>query len=215
MKALVYCRVSTTKENQQTSLIRQEEELSRLAESFGFEVYEVIAEEASGYEPGREGVLTLIEAAGHEETKAVFVQDETRIGRGNARIAVLHELNKCGVELYTMQDQGPMQFSEGDHMVLQILSVVEEYQRTIHNKKIQRGMKKAVKEGYEPIRNFHNQGGGRSQKEMPLQEIIDLRHRGLTFAEVAATLRGFGYDVSKATVHRRYVQYMKEKNESN
>ncbi|MEH7664509.1 recombinase family protein, partial [Bacillus velezensis] len=27
------------------------------------------------------------------------------------------------------------------------------------------------------------------------------------FAEIAATLRGFGYDVSKATVHRRFQEY--------
>ncbi|MCY7891410.1 recombinase family protein, partial [Bacillus spizizenii] len=26
--------------------------------------------------------------------------------------------------------------------------------------------------------------------------------------EIAATLRGFGYDVSKATVHRRYQEYI-------
>jgi hypothetical protein len=35
-----------------------------------------------------------------------------------------------------------------------------------------------------------------------------LRHNGLTFAEIAATLSGFGYPVSKATVHRRYREYV-------
>jgi hypothetical protein len=32
----------------------------------------------------------------------------------------------------------------------------------------------------------------------------------LTFSEIAATLRGFGYNVSKATVHRRYQEYIEK-----
>lgn len=45
---------------------------------------------------------------------------------------------------------------------------------------------------------------------MPIDEIVRLRKNNLTFAEIAATLRGFGYDVSKATVHRRYQEYVKQ-----
>lgn len=45
---------------------------------------------------------------------------------------------------------------------------------------------------------------------MPVEEIIRLRDNGLTFQEIAATMRGFGYQVSKATVHRRYREYMEE-----
>lgn len=35
-------------------------------------------------------------------------------------------------------------------MVLEIVSIVEEYQRKIHNMKIRRGMKRAVKNGFKP-----------------------------------------------------------------
>ena len=97
-------------------------------------------------------------------------------------------------------------------MVIQIVSIVEEYQRKLHNLKIKRGMLRAVEKGYQPQKNLSNKGnlGGRERKEFPIQEIVRLRTNGLTFAEIAATLRGFGYNISKATVNRRYLEYIQE-----
>lgn len=51
--AIIYCRVSTDKEEQTTSLERQEEELLQLASKMGFEVKEIISERASGYDLDR------------------------------------------------------------------------------------------------------------------------------------------------------------------
>ncbi|KYC87298.1 hypothetical protein B4096_3210 [Heyndrickxia coagulans] len=97
-------------------------------------------------------------------------------------------------------------------MVLKIVSMVEEYQRKLHNLKIKRGMERAVKNGYRPEKNLKGKRNpdGRERKEVPVEEIIRLRDNGLTFQEIAATMRGFGYQVSKATVHRRYREYMEE-----
>ena len=41
MKSAIYCRVSTEKESQETSLIRQEEELIRICKTNGYEVEKV------------------------------------------------------------------------------------------------------------------------------------------------------------------------------
>ncbi|MBT2642425.1 recombinase family protein [Bacillus sp. ISL-41] len=210
MKAIIYCRVSTTKETQETSLARQEEELLRLAGNYGFEVASIIKEQASGYDLEREGILELLELIKDKKIGALLIQDETRLGRGNAKVAILHCILKENVKLYSVSHSGELQLSESDSMVLQIVSMVEEYQRKIHNIKIKRGMKRAVEHGYKPQRNLKNQGenSGRERKEMPVEEIVRLRNNGLTFAEIAATLRGFGYDVSKATVNRRYLEYI-------
>ncbi|ANB61555.1 YneB family resolvase-like protein [Anoxybacteroides amylolyticum] len=212
MNAIIYCRVSTTKEEQETSLERQREELEHLAQQYGFCVVKTIMEQASGYDIEREGVLELLDALKEEKIDAVLIQDETRLGRGNARIALLHCIQKEGAKVYTVSHNGEMQLSEADSMVLNILSIVEEYQRKIHNLKIKRGMQKAVERGYRPERNLKNVGehAGRERIELPVEEIVRLRHNGLTFAEIAATLRGFGYDVSKATVHRRYQEYVRQ-----
>lgn len=61
MKALIYARVSTNKEQQQTSLKRQEEELSEIAAANGMEVVKVISEKASGYEMDRDGVFEMLD----------------------------------------------------------------------------------------------------------------------------------------------------------
>ncbi|WNS82423.1 recombinase family protein [Domibacillus sp. DTU_2020_1001157_1_SI_ALB_TIR_016] len=208
-KAAIYCRVSTEKEAQETSLERQEEELLTLAHEKGFEAVSVIRDRASGYELNRPGMLDLLDLVKQEEIDAVLIQDETRIGRGNAKIALIHCLWKEGVSVLSIADDGELQLSESDSMVLQIVSMVEEYQRKIHNLKIKRGMKRAVQKGYRPEKNLKNRGNemGRVRKEVPLSEIVRLRENGLTYEEIAATLRGFGYEISRATVHRRYMEH--------
>jgi DNA invertase Pin-like site-specific DNA recombinase len=210
MKAIIYCRVSTTKETQESSLARQEEELSALAALKGFEIEKIIKEQASGYDLEREGILDLLSTIKEKDIKAVLIQDETRLGRGNAKIALLHCIVKEDVKLYSISHHGELQLSESDSMVLQIVSMVEEYQRKIHNIKIKRGMHRAIEQGYRPEKNLKNHGdhSGRERKEAPIMEIVRLRGNSLTFAEIAATLRGFGYQVSKATVHRRYQEYI-------
>ncbi|CAF1746573.1 Resolvase homolog YneB [Bacillus subtilis] len=210
MKALIYARVSTNKEQQETSLKRQEEELTAIAAENGMEVVKVISEKASGYEMDRDGVFELLDEIKNAGIDVILVQDETRLGRGNAKIALLHCIYREGVKVYTTAHRGELELSEADSMVLEIVSIVEEYQRKIHNMKIRRGMKRAVKNGFKPHKNLKNQHGnsGKEKIEVPISEIVRLRANKLTFAEIAATLRGFGYDVSKATVHRRFQEYI-------
>ncbi|MBY8914261.1 recombinase family protein [Bacillus sp. YC2] len=216
MKALIYARVSTNKEQQQTSLKRQEEELSEIAAANGMEVVKVISEKASGYEMDRDGVFEMLDEIKKSDIDAILVQDETRLGRGNAKIALLHCIYRESVKIYTTAHKGELELSEADSMVLEIVSIVEEYQRKIHNMKIRRGMKRAVKNGYKPERNLKNrhENSGKDKIEVPISEIVRLRANKLTFAEIAATLRGFGYDVSKATVHRRFQEYTQDKEDS-
>ncbi|MCP8969098.1 YneB family resolvase-like protein [Ectobacillus ponti] len=212
MNAIIYTRVSTTKEAQETSLLRQKEELLALAEQHEFHVVKIIEEQASGYEIEREGILEVLDTIREEGGEVLLIQDETRLGRGNAKIALMHCLKKEGVLVYTHDHNGELQLSDADSMVLDIIGIVEEYQRKIHNLKIKRGMKRAVENGFRPELNLQNRqaSGGRDKKEVPIEEIVRLRRNELTFAEIAATLRGFGYDVSKATVHRRYTEHMKQ-----
>ncbi|QED47640.1 YneB family resolvase-like protein [Cytobacillus dafuensis] len=210
MKAIIYCRVSTTKESQETSLSRQEEELTELAKVNNFEIINVIREQASGYELERDGILELLSLIKQKEVQVVLIQDETRIGRGNAKIAILHCILKEEVLLYCISHNGELQLSESDSMVLNIVGIVEEYQRKLHNIKIKRGMKRAIENGYRPENNLSNMGvhSGRERIEVPIEEIVRLRKNELTFSEITATLRGFGYKISKATVHRRYQEYI-------
>ncbi|MFY0758765.1 recombinase family protein [Metabacillus dongyingensis] len=212
MNAIIYCRVSTVKEEQETSLLRQKEELINLSEQHRMNIVKVIEEQASGYDIERDGIFELFDCIKNQQVDAILIQDETRLGRGNARIALIHFLLKEGITLYSVTHNGRLLLSEADSMVLEIVSIVEEYQRKIHNLKIKRGMQRAVQNGFKPQNNLSNIHGspGKEKKELPVSEIVRLKQNKLTFAEIAATLRGFGHDVSKATVHRRYQEYMKQ-----
>ena len=214
MKAIIYSRVSTDKQIQETSLKRQQEELRKLAIRHHITIVRTIEEKASGYELERDGIFELLELFSDGKADCLLIQDETRLGRGNTKIALLHQLERMNISIYTVMHDGELELSESDSMVMQIVGIVEEYQRKIHNAKISRGIKKAMANGYTPGNNLSriNQSPGRERKKLPIEEILKLRDRNLTFDEIAHTLTGFGYEVSKATVHRRYQEYQKLEN---
>lgn len=209
MKAIIYCRVSTDKKTQETSLVRQKQELIKLAKSYDFSIVDCIEEQESGYEIDRDGIFQLLDYFSTNRADCLLIQDETRLGRGNTKIALFHQLQKLNVSIYTVMHAGELELSESDSMVLKIVSIVEEYQRKIHNTKIKRGMKKAIDEGYDPSKNLTNRNSapGRERKSFPIEEVVRLRSKNMTFEEIANTLNGLGYSVSKATVHRRYQEY--------
>lgn len=206
MNAVIYCRVSTDKKTQETSLARQKEELLRLADKYNFTVIDSIAEQVSGYDIERDGIFKMLDYFSEKKAQCLLIQDETRLGRGNTKVALFHQLHKLHIPIYTAIHEGELELTESDSMVLQIVGIVEEYQRKIHNMKIKRGMKKAVSEGYNPRRNLTNSNNapGRERISFPIEEVIRLRKNKLTFDEITKTLNGLGYNVSKATVHRRY-----------
>ncbi|WP_099158187.1 YneB family resolvase-like protein [Virgibacillus ndiopensis] len=210
MKAIIYCRVSTDKEAQETSLARQKQELTILAQQYNISIVDIIQEQASGYDVERKGIFRMLDYFSTKKADCLLIQDETRLGRGNTKIALFHQIQKLNISIYTAIHDGKLELSESDSMVLQIVSVVEEYQRRIHNAKIKRGMRRAVHDGYDPSKNLSNRdkAPGRERKIFPIDEVIQLRNKNLTFAEIANTLNGMGYSVSKATVHRRYQEYI-------
>ncbi|WP_100010878.1 YneB family resolvase-like protein [Lentibacillus sediminis] len=209
MKAIIYCRVSTDKREQETSLARQKQELKDLASRHGFDIIDCIEEKESGYEIDRNGIFSMLEYFSEGKADCLLIQDESRLGRGNTKIALFHQLFKMNIPVYTAVHDGKLELSDSDSMVIDIVGIVEEYQRKIHNAKIKRGMQKAVREGYNPARNLANQhkAPGRERIDFPIEEVVRLREKNLTFREIASILNNLGYSVSKATVHRRYLEY--------
>ena len=129
-------------------------------------------------------------------------------------MALIHQVEKMGAEIHTLSDKGAIALNDLEKMILEILSVVENYQQELRNQNISRAMKNKIAEGkFNPAENLRNiDQGGRKRKEVPLKEIIRLKKLDLTFKDIAATLRGLGYDISKSTVHRRYQEYKKNNN---
>lgn len=216
MKAIIYCRVSTDKHTQETSLVRQKEELVALAKKKNVQVVHIIMEKASGFQIDRDGIFEMLDWFHSKKADILLIQDDTRLGRGNAKLALIHQLNKLQVKVYSNNEQEELQLSDADSMVLQIVSIVEEYQRKIHNLKIKRGMKRAVENGYRPQENLsqNNQSPGKDRISFPIEEVVRLRKKKMTFEEISSTLKGMGYNVSKATVNRRYNEFAKLENQT-
>lgn len=209
-KCVIYCRVSTEKETQEQSIVRQQEELEKLAMELSYDCIGIYTDRQSGYDMDREGLLSMLDRIQNGSVDAVFIQDETRLGRGNARVAILHVIAKSETTVITNHSNGTIELNEMDSMLLEILAIVEEYQRKLHNAKIRRGMKRAVDKGYDPSKNLRNidRALGRERLELPIEEIVSLRNKGLTYEEIANVLNGLGHAVSKATVHRRYKEFI-------
>lgn len=209
MKAAIYARVSTDKPRQKTSLNRQKRELIEFARQNDIKIKKIIEEKKSGFQEERKGIIKILELLRDDHINTVMIQDSTRLGRGNSKMALIHQIQKLEGVVITLEDKGPIALNELEQMIIEILGVVEKYQQRLTNKKISRAMKKTIKEkNYNPEQNLKNiEQGGRKRKEIPLKEIIRLRKMKLTFSEIAATLRGLGYDISKSTVHRRYREY--------
>jgi DNA invertase Pin-like site-specific DNA recombinase len=214
VRAVIYARVSTDKEAQNTSLVRQIEEMKDYAQKEGIQLVGVISEKKSGFTEDRDGLIEILSMFKDKSIDAVIIQDGTRLGRGNAKMAIIHQIAKYGGKVICLDDCGEIVLNDMEKMVLEILASIEEYQRSVINQKISRGVRRAIdKQGYKPHKNLKNtQSGGRAKIDLPIDRIIELRNMGLNFADIAATLRGFGYSVSKATVHRRFVEYTEENN---
>ncbi|MEJ6950553.1 YneB family resolvase-like protein [Natronospora cellulosivora (SeqCode)] len=214
MKVAIYARVSTIKSEQESSLERQMIELKQYCKKCEYSVIDKIEEKHSGFDEDREGILSILELFKDNKIEALIIQDSTRLGRGNAKMAMIHQIQKLGGNIITLEDNGFIALNDLEKMILEILSIIEKYQQRLTNKKISRGMKKSIHEGkYDPIKNIKNRDqGGRNRKDIPIHEIVRLRNKGLTFRDISATLRGLGYKVSKATVHRRYKEYIESKN---
>ncbi|MFP4198222.1 MAG: recombinase family protein [Halanaerobium sp.] len=213
-KTIIYTRVSTQKESQNTSLKRQKEELLSYAVENELKVIRTVAEKESGFNESRAGMLEALDLIKRKKAEILLVQDSSRLGRGNAKMALIHQVEKMGAEIHTLADNGAIALNDLEKMILEILAVVENYQQELRNQNISRAMKNKIAEGeFNPAQNLKNiDQGGRDRKEVPIKEIVRLRKLELTFKDIAATLRGLGYDVSKSTVHRRYQEY-KKKNE--
>lgn len=212
MNVAIYARVSTDKQEQDTSIKRQINELTSYCREQNYNIVEIIKEKHSGFDEDREGILSILELLKEELIEAVVIRDSTRLGRGNAKIALIHQIQKLKGQIITLEDKGAIALSDMEKMILEILSVIEKYQQELTNRKISRAMKKAIEEKkFRPERNLKNRDlGGRKRKNIPIEEIVRLRKMGLTFHDISLTLKGLGYNVSKATVHRRYQEFFEE-----
>src|SRR5690625_4001914 len=190
MKAIIYCRVSTMKKEQETSLARQKSELNKLADRYHFTIIDSIEEQESGYEIDREGILKMLDYFSEGEANCLLIQDETRLGRGNTRIALFHQLHKLNVSIYTTIHSEELELSESDSMGLEVVRSGRGYQRKSHTDKSKRGRNRAIEGGYDPRKNVRhrNHAAGRERQIFPIEVVVRLRQSQLIIGEITSVL---------------------------
>ncbi|EGK13793.1 resolvase family site-specific recombinase [Desmospora sp. 8437] len=139
LKGILYARVSTRRMEQESSLDRQVEALTAWARRLGVEVVETITEQHSGFDLDRDGLYRLLDAIREKRVEAVLVQDDSRLGRGDAKLAIIHQLTRADCKIYSLQSGGELELEAGESTVLDIMARVEELQRRWMSKKFPGG----------------------------------------------------------------------------
>ena len=89
-KAVIYCRVSTTNEDDRLSLETQEAACRQyLEELSGYEVVEVVSDVQAVENPDRAGISKLITMAGERQLNAICIDRKERFGSDSDSITLL------------------------------------------------------------------------------------------------------------------------------
>ncbi|QKG84437.1 recombinase family protein [Kroppenstedtia pulmonis] len=209
MKGIIYVRNDHDQPEQNAAL----EKLQEFAEGMAYQIENIIVESYNVTELERPGLFRLFDMVQSQNIQAVFTRSGSCLGQGETKLATVHQLHRLGCMIYTLESQGEILVEADESAVLYMMEKVDRLQRNWRARKISKGIQKAIKEkGFNPAHNLKNRGmGGRSKKKVPVEDIIALKEKNLTFEEIAATLQGWGYEVSRATVHRRYREWSQEK----
>lgn len=70
---------------------------------------------------------------------AVLVQDDTRLGAGEAKLAMIHQLTRTDCQIFSLQSEGELKLEAGESKVLKVVTQVVELQRKWMGQKISQG----------------------------------------------------------------------------
>jgi len=190
MKTACYIRVSTTGQNQAS----QRREINRWLKGNGIEDVDVYVDQSTGDNLQRPEFERLQQAIFNGEVKTVVVYKLDRLSRSLADgIATLTDWLKKGVRVVSITQQLDFSGATGK-LIASVLFAVAEMEQETRRERQAAGIAAAKERGV-------YQGGkvGRTKAGKKPTRAIELRDKGLTYAEIAEAM-----SVSLSTV-RRYL----------
>lgn len=147
VKAVLLCRVSTSKESQETSSERQLARLEEVAKLRGWQVVARFQEQESGRTMRREAIEKALELVRKKKAKIIVVDHLFRFGR-NAKemLETVDELDAAGGHLYELEKHLDTTQPMG-RMLFTILAAVGEYYAREGARKIKEGQARARARG--------------------------------------------------------------------
>lgn len=202
MKAVIYARVSSTTDRQNTD--RQVSDLTAYAVGMNYEVCQVFKEHISGAKKNQERPVLqeCMEYCKQNSIDILLVSELSRLGRNAFEVlASVKELLDCGINLFMQKEQMTLLDAEGKPSIIApvmiaILSTCAEMERDNIQYRLQSGYK-----------NYREKGGKvgrkkgstktREQLEEEYKNVLKELRRGTSIARTAKLC-----DTSTATVAR-------------
>jgi DNA invertase Pin-like site-specific DNA recombinase len=175
IRAIIYCRVSTTDQD----CDRQERDLREFADRAGYEIVEVVREIASGAKDDRAKRKKVMEAAQGRKISAVLVTEASRWSRSTIDLlGTLQDLNAWGISLVTLSGISLDLNTPQGKLMAAILSAIAEFERDLIRERVKSGIAAARAKG----RKF----GRPRVSESVIALIRELRAQGKSYSQIAA-----------------------------
>jgi len=175
IRAIIYCRVSTTDQD----CDRQERDLREFADRAGYEIVEVVRETASGAKDDRAKRKKVMAAAQARKISAVLVTEASRWSRSTIDLlGTLQDLNAWGISLVTLSGISLDLNTPQGKLMAAILSAIAEFERDLIRERVKSGIAAARAKG----RKF----GRPRVSESVIALIRELRAQGKSYSQIAA-----------------------------
>lgn len=150
MRAAIYARVSTERQERQQTIDSQIVSLRGWAEAEGHALNDAHVYRDEGYSGSRldrPGLDGLRDAVGDGEVDVVAVLSPDRLARKYAyQVLLLEELRRAGVEVVFLHH--PISEDPSDQLLLQIQGAIAEYERAVLAERFRRGKLQKARDGH-------------------------------------------------------------------
>lgn len=207
MKAIIYARVSSVSDRQNTE--RQIEDLKVYASSNGYEVVKVFSEKISGAKKNseREVLLGCLDFAKSNGIDIILVSELSRLGRNV--LEVQETVKYCSdnhINVFFQKENMTILNEDGQispitSVLIACLGMVAQFERENIKFRLNSGRELAKQKG---VKMGRKEGSTKSkeQKAEEYKKVIYLLKKGLSAANVAAICKSEGVKASTSTIKR-------------
>lgn len=207
MRAIIYARVSSTTDRQNTE--RQINDLNRYAEANNIEVMDVFEEHISGATRNvdRPVLLAAIDYAKSNAIDVVLLSELSRLGRSVYELqSVVKDLIDNGINAYFLKENISLFNADGSQslitpILIAVLGTCAQIERDNIAYRLASGRKNAIDRG---VKMGRKEGSKKTveAKEKEYAEIIKRLRRGDKMTDIAAWAKGKGIKCSLSTIKR-------------
>lgn len=207
MKAIIYARVSSISDRQNTD--RQIADLTAYASANGYEVVKVFSEKISGAKKNseREVLLACLDYAKSNGIDIILVSELSRLGRNV--LEVQETVKYCSdnnINVFFQKENMTILNEDGQispitSVLIACLGMVAQFERENIKFRLNSGRELAKERG---VKMGRKEGSikTKEEKEMQYKEVINLLKKGISVANVEAICKSKGIKASTSTIKR-------------